>query len=71
MTSQPLFQNTFTLREPRVAYFYDIIKIATMCIKTVVQNSKIVKGIRNYILKCNVYLYFLLQQKYLITVKKR
>ena len=27
MTSQPLFQNIFTLRRPRVAFFADIIKI--------------------------------------------
>ena len=34
MTSQSLSQNTFILRRPRVANFSDIIKIATMFIKT-------------------------------------
>ena len=33
MTSQPLFQNIFILRRPKVANFADIVKIATMFIK--------------------------------------
>ena len=40
MTSQPLFQNTFILRRPRVANFAYIIKIATMFIKTTFKDSK-------------------------------
>ena len=35
-----LFQNTFILRRPRVANIADIIKIATMFIKTSFKDSK-------------------------------
>ena len=44
----------FLLRRPRVANFADI-KIATMFIKTTFKGSKKVKRIRNYVLKCNLY----------------
>ena len=47
MTSQPLFQNTFNLRSPRVAIFAGIIKILTMFVKTIFKDSKKVKRIRN------------------------
>ena len=40
MTPQPLFQNTFILREPLVVIFADIIKILTMFIKTIFKGSK-------------------------------
>ena len=40
MTLYPLFQNTFNLRRPRLAKFCDIIKIATMLIKTTFEDSK-------------------------------
>ena len=43
MTSRPLFQNTFILRRPRVAIFADIIKIVTMFIKTIFEDSKKLK----------------------------
>ena len=43
------FQNTFILRRPRVAIFADIIKIATMFIKTIFKNSKKVKRIINHV----------------------
>ena len=43
MTSLPLFQNTFILRRPRVAIFADIIKVLTMFIKKIVQDSEKVK----------------------------
>ena len=42
-TSQPLFQNTFILRRPKVAIFADIIKIATMFVKTIFKDSKKLK----------------------------
>ena len=42
MTSEPSFQNTFILRRPRVPNFADI-KIATMFIKSTIQDSKKVK----------------------------
>ena len=43
MTSQPLYQNTFMLRKPRVAIFADIIKIVAMFIKTMFKDSKKLK----------------------------
>ena len=50
----------FIFRRPRLANFADIIKITIMFIKTIFKDSKNVKGIRNYALKFNLYLYFLL-----------
>ena len=47
MTSKLLFQNAFILRKPRVAIFADIIKIVTMFIKKMFEDSKKVKRIRN------------------------
>ena len=47
------------LRWPRVATFADINKVLTMFINTIFKNSKKVKRIRNYVSKCNQYLYFL------------
>ena len=58
MTSQPLHENVFILRKPTVANFADIIKIPTI-IKKTFKSSKKVKRIRNYVFKCNLYLYFL------------
>ena len=54
-----LSQSTFVLKRPRVASFAHIIKIATMVIKTTFKDSKKVKRLRNYVLKYNLYLYFL------------
>ena len=42
----------------RVTSFPDIIKAATMFIKTTFKDSKKVKRMSNYVLKCNLYLYF-------------
>ena len=53
------FQNTFILRRSGVANFADIIKVATMFIKTTLKDSKKSKGIRKYVSKCNVYSYTL------------
>ena len=44
---------------PRVSNFADIIKIATMYIKTNLNLNK-VKIISNYVLLCNLFLYFLI-----------
>ena len=44
---------------PRVVNFADFIKIAIMFIKITFKDSKKVKQNRKYILKCNLYLYFL------------
>ena len=66
LTSKPLFQNTIILRKPRVVNLAGIIKITTMFIKTTIKDWKKVKIIRNYILKCSQYLYFLIKQKLLI-----
>ena len=54
------FQNTLILRRPGVTIFADIIKIVTIFIKTITQDSKKVKRIINYVLKSNLYLYFLM-----------
>ena len=43
-----------------LAIFADIIKIVTMFIKTIFENSRKVKRIRNYVSNCNLYLYFLI-----------
>ena len=55
-----LFKNNFILRKPRVVNFADIIKIVTMLIKTTFKDSNKVKKNRSYVLKCNLYLYFLI-----------
>ena len=49
--------------------FADIIKIAAMIIKKTFKDPKKVKRIRNYVLKCKLYLYFLIYQKLLISGK--
>ena len=43
-----------------VAIFADIIKIITRFIKQIFKDSRKAKRIRNYVLKCNLYLYFLI-----------
>ena len=54
----------------RLANIADI-KIPTMVTKTTSKDSKKkVKRIRNYVVKCNVYLYFLIKQKLLISGEK-
>ena len=70
MTLQPLFQNSFILRRPGVAIFAEIIKIITKFIKKIFKDSRKVKRIRNYVSKCNLYLYFLIQQNLLISEEK-
>ena len=40
--------------------FAAIIKIVTMFIKTNFKDTKKIKRIRNYVSKCNLYLYFLI-----------
>ena len=51
---------TFILRRPRVAVFADIIKIVTIFIKTILNDSRKVRRIRNYISGWNLYLNFLI-----------
>ena len=53
------FLNTLVLM-PGVAIFADIIKIATMFIRTIIQDSRKIKRIINYVLKSSLYLYFLM-----------
>ena len=48
------YQYAFILRRLRVANFADIIKIATMFVKTYFKEPNIVEKIRNYVLKCNL-----------------
>ena len=70
VTSELLFQNTVILRRPGVAIFANIIKIVTIFIKTIFKDSRKVKRIRKYVLKCNLYLYFLIKQNLLISDEK-
>ena len=49
-----LFQNIFISRRSRVVNYADIVIIATMFIKTTCKDSKKIKRIRNYVLKCNL-----------------
>ena len=60
MTSKPFFQNTLILRRPGIAIFAGTIKIVTIFIKTIIQGSRKVKRIINYLSKSNLYLYFLM-----------
>ena len=60
----------YILKKPREVHFANIIKIANKFIKTTFKDSKKVKRIRNYILKCNLYPYFLIYQKLLNSGKK-
>ena len=46
-----------------------IIKTAIMFIRTIFKDSKKVKRIIIYVLKCNLYLYFLMLQKLVISPK--
>ena len=64
------FQNTLILRRPGVAIFADIIKIVTMFIKAIIEDSKKVKRIINYVSKSSLYLYFLMWQNLLISGEK-
>ena len=57
-------------RSSRVAIFADIIKIVAMFIKKFFNDSRKTKRIRNYISKCNLYLYFLILQNLLISSEK-
>ena len=56
MTSQLLLQNIILLRRPEVAIFADVIKIITRFTKKDFQDSRKGKRIRNYVLKCNIYI---------------
>ena len=64
------FQNTLILRRSGVAIFADIIKIVTVFIKAIIENSKKVKRIINYVSKSSLYLYFLMWQNLLISGEK-
>ena len=55
---------------PGVAILADIIKIVTMFVKIIIKDSRIVKGIRNYVSKSSLYMCFLIQQNLLISVEK-
>ena len=51
---------TFILRRPRVVVFADIIKIMIIFIKTILNDSRKVRRIRNYVSRWNLYLNFLI-----------
>ena len=65
-----LFQNILILRRTRVTGFADIIKIEPMFITKTFKDSKKAKRIRISILKFVLYLYFLIQEKLLISGDK-
>ena len=50
----------FILSRPGIASFADIIKIVTFFIKKISKDSRKVKRIRNFVSKCNLYMYFLI-----------
>ena len=54
MTSWSLFWNIFILRSLGEAYFPDIIKVITIFIKKIFEDSKKVKRIGNYVAKSNI-----------------
>ena len=58
------------LRKPRVEILVSIIKVVTVFIKTIFKDSKKVKRIRNYVSKCNLFLYFLIQQNLMTSSEK-
>ena len=47
MSSETLFQNSFILRRPGVAFFSDIIKIVIIFLKTILTDSENVKRNKN------------------------
>ena len=49
---------TFILRRAGVAIFADIINVVTIFIKVIFKDSRKVKRLRNYVSKCNPYLFF-------------
>ena len=57
-----LFKSIFLLRTPRVVNFADNIKIAPMFVKKTFENAERFKMIINFVLKCNIYLYFLIEK---------
>ena len=60
MMSQPLFQNTVNLTGPGVTIFAGIIKLVTFFIKKVLEDSRKAKIFKNFVPKCNLYMYFLI-----------
>ena len=58
------------LRKSRVDIFDDIIKIVIIFIKTIFKDSKKVKRLKYYSWRRNLYLHFLIPQKFLIPDKK-
>ena len=67
MWSQTLFQNIYILRRPGVTNIADIIKIAIKLTRAAFKTQQI----RKNVLKCNFYVYFLIQQNLLISDEKR
>ena len=59
------------LRKSGVAICADIIKLLAIFIITIFNDSRKLKMIRNYVSKCNLYLYFLIQQNLLISAECR
>ena len=58
------------LQLPGVAIFADIIKIITRFINQIFKDSRKAKRIRNYVLKRNLCLHFMIEQSFLISSEK-
>ena len=56
-------------KKGEVAIFPDIIKIVTFFSKKIFKDSRKVKRIRNYVSKCNLYMYFLIYHNLLISIE--
>ena len=59
-----LSKNLFS-RRPGVAISADIIMLVTVFIKTIFTVSRKVKRIRNFVSKCNLYMYFFIKENLL------
>ena len=56
------FTKIYYFKDPEVAHFSDIIKVAITLIKATFKNLIKIKRIANYVLKCNFYFHFQMQK---------
>ena len=66
MTSEPLIENTVIFKRQGVANFADIIKLQLRLSKEPLKTQIKLKALS----KCNLYIYFLISQKFLIFGEK-
>ena len=70
MTTSPIKMSHQILRRPRDENLADLKKNTITLIKTIFKNSIKFKSIKNYVLKCQFFIHFLMYQKLLISSKK-